>query len=322
MPRTPTADTPVGDLRQSWTRHLRAEGRSAATIRNYGVTLNQFSRWLAERDMPATPAEITADDITDFLLDIAEATSANNAGFHFRNLRALFKWLTSSREQAVRPSDNPMLDVTPPRLTEPLRPAFTDDEVAALIRACRGTRFDDRRDEAIIRVFWATGVRIAGMAGLAYDPDHTDLDNDGRNDVFLDGAQPLLRVRLKGGRVHLAPLGARTASALDRYLRTRPTHHHAHERTLWLGRQGGLGVQGVHYMLKRRATQAGLATRMHAHRFRRTLATRLLDEGVDRAYVAEVLGWRDLRHVALYASDTEQRRAWDAVRKAGIDSRV
>ncbi|TQN30568.1 site-specific recombinase XerD [Haloactinospora alba] len=323
MPRKATiADTPVGDLSHSWTRYLRAESKSDTTIRNYLRTLRQFSAYLDENRSSATPAEIGDEEIQDFLIAVADRTSSNTAAFHYRNLKALYKWLTSGREQAIRRSENPMLDVTPPKTVDPPRPAFSDEEVQSLIKACRGTSFAARRDEAIIRTFWGTGIRLGGMTGLRYDPDHPQLDNDDKNDVFLDGKQPLLRLRLKGGRVHLVPIGAKTVMALDRYLRARATHSKAHASALWIGQQGGLATEGIQRILKRRATQAGITSRVHAHRFRRTLATRLLDEDVDRTYVAQILGWQDLRHVALYASDTEQQRAWSALQRAGIDGRV
>ncbi|WP_017599229.1 tyrosine-type recombinase/integrase [Nocardiopsis lucentensis] len=322
MTRATTAETPIGDLSRSWKRYLRAEGKADTTARNYLLTLKHFAAWLEREALPATPAEIDADTITDFLLDVADQTSGSNAAFHYRNLRAMYHWLTSRREQALKRSENPMLDVAEPKAVAPPRPSFTDDEVAAMLKACKGNGFFARRDEAIIRLFYSTGMRISGMAGLTYRPDTPQLDNPAANDVFLDGRQPLVRLRLKGGEVHLVPIGPKAVLALDRYLRVRSAHRHADRPELWLGPQGGIGPQAVHYMLKRRGAQAKITSRVHAHRFRRTLTTRLLDEGVDRAHVAKILGWNDLRNVALYASDTEQQRAWDAVAQAGIDSRV
>lgn len=322
MSRTSTADTPIGQLDRSWRRYLRAQGRSDTTTRNYLNTLRSFSTWLDSEDLPNTVADITADDITDFLLDVADRSSPATAGFHYRNLRALYKWLTSSREQVIRRSESPMLDVAEPKTVDPPRPAFTDAEVSAMLRACAGRSFHAVRDEAIIRLFYATGMRVSGMAGLRYRADTPQLDNDGWNDIFLDHHQPLVRLRLKGGKVHLVPIGSRTVMALDRYLRARAAHEHAHLAGVWIGPKGELASSGIAQMVKRRAEQAGVRSRVHTHRFRRTLATHLLDQGVDRTYVAQILGWSDLRNVALYASDTEQQRAWAAAAQAGIDSRI
>lgn len=322
MSRTTTAETPIGSLDRSWRRHLRAEGRSEATTRNYLNTLRRFAMWLEAEQLPDTVAEIGSDEIQDFLLDVADQASGATAAFHFRNLCALYKWLTSSREQALKKSDSPMLDVSEPKSIDPPRPAFTDAEVSAMLKACAGRSFHAVRDEAIIRLFYATGMRVSGMAGLRYAPDTPQLDNPGQSDIFLDHHQPLVRLRLKGGRIHLVPIGARTVMALDRYLRVRAGHEHAHLGALWVGPKGELASSGIAQMVKRRAAAAGVRSRVHTHRFRRTLATNLLDQGVDRTHVAQLLGWSDLRNVALYASDTEQQRAWAAAAKVGIDSRV
>lgn len=322
MSRTSTAATPLGQLDRSWRRHLRAEGRSETTTRNYLNTLRSFSRWLEAEGLPTTVAEIGPDEITDFLLDVADRSSGATAAFHYRNLRSLYKWLTSSREQAIMRSESPMLDVSEPKSVDPPRPAFTDTEVSAMLKACARRSFHGVRDEAIIRLFYATGMRVSGMAGLRYTPDTPQLDNPGTNDIFLDHHQPLVRLRLKGGRVHLVPIGARTVVALDRYIRVRTGHEHAHLGAFWVGPKGELAASGIAQMVKRRGSQAGIRSRVHTHRFRRTLATHLLDQGVDRTHVAQILGWSDLRNVALYASDTEQQRAWQAASAAGIDSRV
>ena len=322
MARTTTAETPIASLDRSWKRYLRAEGKSEKTMRNYLLTIKHFSRWLNSEGLADTVTEITADDIQDWLLDVADRTSGANAAFHYRNLKAFYRWLASSREQVLKRSESPMLDVSEPKATAPPRPAFTDEEVAALLKACAGKSFHAVRDEAMIRLFYSTGVRISGMAGLRYREDTPRLDNPGENDLFLDHRQPLIRVRLKGGKVHLVPIGPKAVVSLDRYLRMRAAHHHAGDPHLWIGPNGGIGAQAINYMLHRRARQAKVTSRVHSHRFRRTLATRLLDENVDRTYVAQILGWADLRNVALYASDTEQQRAWAAAAQAGIDSRI
>ncbi|MEV2274072.1 tyrosine-type recombinase/integrase [Nocardiopsis sp. NPDC049922] len=322
MPRTATEHTPIGQLDRSWKRYLRAEGRADATIRNYMLTLRHFSAWLEAEGHPNTIAEIDADIITDWLLDVADRTTGANATFHFRNLRGLYSWLTSRREQAIKKSESPMLDVSEPKAVAPPRPSFTDDEVSAMLKTCKGTGFFARRDEAIIRLFYTTGMRVSGLTGLCYQEDAPQLDNPGANDVFLDHKQPLVRLRLKGGKVHLVPIGPRAAVAMDRYLRVRASHAHAGTGALWVGPKGPIGPKAVNEMLKRRGRQGGVTSRVHSHRFRRTLATRLLDEEVDRTYVAKILGWSDLRNVALYASDTEQQRAWAAAARAGVDSRV
>ncbi len=73
------------------------------------------------------------------------------------------------------------------------------------------------RDAAILRIFYSTGLRLAELSNLRYlpdDPEHNDVDID----------QQVLRVMGKGGRMRLVNIGARSAKALDRYLRLRRSH--------------------------------------------------------------------------------------------------
>jgi NAD(P)-dependent dehydrogenase (short-subunit alcohol dehydrogenase family) len=66
-----------------------------------------------------------------------------------------------------------MAKMRKPRLGEPLTPVLTTDQVGAIIAACRGDGFADRRDMALVRVFLATGARLAEIAGLRWMPDET-----------------------------------------------------------------------------------------------------------------------------------------------------
>ncbi len=65
---------------------------------------------------------------------------------------------------------DPMAGLQPPRVTGKLVPVFTGEELARLEQACAGRTFAQRRDTAIIAVFKATGIRLAELAGLQYDP--------------------------------------------------------------------------------------------------------------------------------------------------------
>jgi hypothetical protein len=89
----------------------------------------------------------------------------------------------------------------------------------ALLKACDGPEFEERRDAAIVRVFLDTGARLAEVAGI------------GLEDVDLDDQS--IRVLGKDRRERFLPIGARTLKALDRYFRVRVRHAHASEPWLW-----------------------------------------------------------------------------------------
>ena len=122
-------------------------------------------------------------------------------------------------------------------------PVLTRDQLRALLAACKGSGFAERRDTAIVRLFLDTGMRLAEMTGLTV----ADLDMHYEVAVVLG----------KGRRPRSCPFGAKTAQALDRYLRVRGRHKHAKMREVWLGDRGPLSMSGIRQMLNRRAATRG-----------------------------------------------------------------
>ena len=121
-----------------------------------------------------------------------------------------------------------MAGLQPPCVTEKLVPVFTGEELARLEQACAGRSFAQRRDTAIIALFKATGIRLAELAGLRYDPG-----DPRRSDIDL--WQREITVRGKGGKDRIVKIGRQTALNLDRYLRARARHAQAWRPQLWLG---------------------------------------------------------------------------------------
>ena len=103
-----------------------------------------------------------------------------------------------------------MTGLRAPKHGEKPVPVLSDDELRALIAACQGKEFADRRDEAMIRLFVDTGMRVAEMCGI------TLADLDMRTDQ--------VSVLGKGDRVRILPFGAKTGTSLERYLRLRAKH--------------------------------------------------------------------------------------------------
>ena len=112
-----------------------------------------------------------------------------------------------------------------------VKPHFAADETRALLKTAEGREFEDRRDNAIMRIFMDDSMRVSGMAGLRYHPDVDDL-----TDVFLDQRRRL-RITLKG-KVIFVPIGRKSVQAIDRYLRARALRPQAESPWLWLGMHG------------------------------------------------------------------------------------
>jgi site-specific recombinase XerD len=124
-------------------------------------------------------------------------------------------------------------------------PVISDDELAALLKACNGREFADRRDEALIRLLLDCGVQISEACGLRVD----DLDLD----------QGMAIVKGKGNKARPIYFGARTARALDRYVRMRTQHRWAHLDALFLIQRGALSPDGARERVTLRGQLAGLA---------------------------------------------------------------
>jgi site-specific recombinase XerD len=309
------ASPDIRDLLPSWRLVLDQEEKSPHTIRSYLDSVRMMAEWLAADGRPAGVDDIEADDIRAYLTARKEKTSAGNAMKDFRNLRVFFGWCAKADELTEA---NPMDRVGKIKVAKKAHPIFTDDELTALVVACSGPDWESKRDLAIIRILIDNGVRVSGLAGLRYAPGE---DN---NDVFL--SRHRLRVRLKGGREFYAPIGKKSAVAVDAYIRKRARRPHADSPWLWLpagGRRTATGdvrltASGIAQMLERRGERGGI-TDVHPHRFRRTMASTW--EG-DSLQLMDIGGWESLEMVRLYSRAGREERAREAHARLSPGDRI
>src|SRR5262249_38807029 len=154
--------------------------------------------------------------------------------------------------------------------------------------------FEDRRDEAIIRLLVDTGMRRGELLGIT------------TADVELD--EHLVSIVRKGRRRRDVPFGKKTAKALDRYEVARARHQHRDLQHYWLSRRGRFTESGIAIMLRRRAAEAGIE-RLHPHLFRHTFAHEWLDSGGQENDLRRLCDWRSPNMVARYAASTADKRA-------------
>jgi site-specific recombinase XerD len=183
----------LAGLLPSWIRSLDERDLSKRTQEVYLRTGEQFTRWLAENDLPTDTEGIDAPHIRAFLASETKRTSAVSAHQHYRNLRVLFKWLAKEGE---RLAPDPMFRVDPPKVTRKVKPILASDDIDKLLRTCTGQDFESRRDAAILSILIDTGVRVSGLGNMRLD------------DVNLHNK--VIRVVLKGGDEHWIPLGKKS----------------------------------------------------------------------------------------------------------------
>lgn len=294
----------LDDLCASFGRHLRAEGKAERTQTLYGMSVDMFSVWLSARGRPATLEELTRSAIREWLADLVETRQASTVRTRFAGLRRFCGWLVAEGEI----TEHPMAGMTAPASPDKPVPVLDDTELAALIKACGGKGFADRRDEALVRLLLDTGVRVSEACGLAVA------------DIDLDREMGL--VTGKGGKVRPVYFGARTARALDRYLRERRRHRWNHLPTLFLTQRGALSTDGARTRITARAEIAGLQGRTFPHRFRHTFAHDFLINGGQERDLKRLAGWSSDVMLERYGASAADARAREAAKRLRRGDRV
>lgn len=281
-------------LLESWA--LSLHGKSPGTRGLYLRVARWFGVWLTDNDRPAAaPGDLLAVTRQDaeawFGAQRAKGLAPATLRSRWIALRSLYRWLAEEEEI----SSNPMLKVRVEKANpEPVRVLGAED-LTALLKACEGTGFLERRDMALLRLFMATGLRLSELADL------------GLADVDL--ARRIVYVRHgKGDKARFVRFDPATATALDRYRRSRGRHRHAGLDRLWLSRLGRLTASGIPILINRRATQAGIG-HVHAHMLRHTFAHRFLEGGGAEGDLQRLGGWESAEVMRRYGSARAVDRA-------------
>lgn len=289
----------IETLAQSWELHLRAERKSAQTIRSYLAGVRGWLAWCAREGISPGLDRATVNAYTASLLESgAEAATARARQLAVRRFSA---WLADEGETAR----DELATLKPPKLDTKVVEVLTEEQLRALVRACSGPDLRDRRDEGIVRLMAETGARAGEVCNM------------GTGDVDLGAGAAVVR-RGKGGKGRRVPFGPLTGRAIDRYLRLRRAHRLAASPALWLGDRGkAFGYFGLHAALCHRAELAGI-TGFHPHVLRHTAASRWLAAGGSEGGLMAVAGWSRRDMIDRYTRSTSEARAADEARRLNL----
>lgn len=295
------ADTAVdlAALLPSWKLALQADRKSRQTVDAYTTGVRLFLEWCAAHGhAPALDRTTVRTWVTSLLDGGAAPATARTRQMALKRFSA---WLLDEGEIDV----DPIRDVKPPKLDVKVVEGLTDEQCAALVKACQGREFIDRRDEAVARLLIETGMRAGEVLGLTV--------------VDVDVTRGLAVIqRGKGGKGRIVPFGPQVARSIDRYLRLRRSHRLAHTEALWLGGGGQrFGYHGLDVAMKRRAAVAGI-TGFHLHLLRNTAATRWLAAGGSENGLMAVAGWSSREMLDRYTRASASDRAAAEARKLDL----
>lgn len=284
----------------SWTVHLRAERKSPQTIASYVAGAQGFLRFCERESIdPILDRRTAASYVADLLEAGAAASTARQRQLAVRRFS---HWLAEEGEI----EQDALLGIKPVKLDELVVEPLSDDQIRAMLKACNGKRFVDRRDEAMLRVLFECALRIGEL--LALDVDDVDIAN----------GSAIIR-RGKGGKGRSVPFGPQTARSIDRWLRMRATHSQAGEcPALWLARRRDrLGYAGARKSLIARAEAAGISD-FHPHLSRHSAATRWLAAGGSEGGLLAIAGWSNRTMIDRYTRYTKSQRAAEESRRLNL----
>lgn len=280
-------------LLDSWELDLKTQKKSPHTIGSYLDGVTAYLRWC---DRAGRPRQLDKEAVQLFMVALQQAKAADSTVYsRFTSCRIFAKWLV---EEGELPTD-PLAGMKPPAIDEQLVDPLSDDEIKAMLKACDGKEFTDRRDEAIIRFMVESAARAREVARMLL-----------KETKVIEGTAV---IRGKGGKERLVPFSPYTARAIDRYLRLRRTHPLADTDRLWLGGKGRtFDYPGLYYSLGQRADAAGIVD-FHPHRLRHTGADRWLAAGGTEGGLMTVAGWDSEAMLRRY---TKRRSAIRAIEEA------
>jgi len=261
------------ELLDSFLTAKKVEGCSWRTIKYYKYVIEAFLKEAAS-DL----STITTDDIRSYLNGMFDKGHVSNvsADNTRRILSSFFSWLTEE-DYLQR---NPMRRIHKIRAMKPVREAYSDEMVETIKTACSSAR-----DLAIIELLSSTGMRVGELVRI----NRSDVDFEKREIVVLG----------KGNKQRRVYFDAKTKLHLLNYLASRIDDCDALFVSLF-SPHNRLQISGVEILLRKIGKKTNLS-KVHPHRFRRTLATKAIDKGMPVEQVQILLGHAKIDTTLHYA---------------------
>jgi integrase/recombinase XerC len=208
-------------------------------------------------------------------------------------MRSFFRYTT---REGLTPT-NPAKALRTPRVGRKLPNFLTAEDIVKLLEAPPANTTAGLRDRAILETMYSAGLRVAELVGVNVD----DWDREAN----------ILRIRGKGKKERITPVGTYAAKALDRWMEVRvesPTGKPQEVAAIFLNKFGKrLTTRSIGRLLEGHIATCQLQQKVSPHTLRHTFATHLLDGGADLRSVQELLGHKSLTTTQIYTHVSTRR---------------
>jgi integrase/recombinase XerC len=270
---------------------------SAYTVRNYRGGVRSFFEWL-RRDgrWNGRLDDIDAIQARGFLIETQRRVNRRTLHNHVSAVRSFYRY-------ALRcgwARKNPFTGLSLPKLDKPLPKFLTESQMKKLLNAPlllleNGSvdRFTALRDRLVLELLYGGGFRVSEAVALTYGQ--------------IDFRSGIARVRGKGNKERLCPLGAAALRCLEEF------KMHCAKRTAYAdpvlinAKHEPLYPRAVQLIVKRHLALAGLPMDMSPHKIRHSYATHLLDRGAQLRLVQDLLGHANLSTTQIYTHVSIER---------------
>lgn len=266
-------------LLKDYSDYLKIErAMSPNTVASYCSDVSAFL------DASPVRAEETGTDAIVRYASSRKDLSKRSLSRLFSALRSFFGFLVM--EGYIK--ENPCDGIDSPKLGRYLPEVLSVDEVSAIISSVQEDTWTGIRDRAILEVLYGCGLRVSEAVGINI------------SDIFFSDS--FLRIRGKGDKERVVPLGEMALSAIRRYLEVRPEPAgRQYEDRLFLNKAGKpLSRVSVFKMIKKQALAADIRKDISPHTFRHSFATHLIENGADLRAVQEMLGHESILTTEIY----------------------
>jgi tyrosine recombinase XerC len=251
---------------------------SPHTLRAYRKDLEDFSAFVGKE-----PEAVEMMDVRGFVAQqVKEGRNRTTAGRRLAAIRSFLRYL--HREGHLKA--NPARLVATPK-TQKLLPKFlTIDDVFTLIEKPGGIGFMPVRDRAILELLYSSGLRVSEVSGL--------------NAEDINTKEGLVKVRGKGKKERIVPVGSKAVDAIRSYLVEKLLLKRK-DRAMFLNRRGTrLSERGIRRIVVKYAKLSGIRDDIGPHTLRHTFASHLLQAGADLRVIQELLGHSSLSTTQKY----------------------